>query len=212
MLGRAARERAYLEAVIDAILLCLAFGVAFTIRSAVALPYVDPGKTIDFTSHAWLLLVTLPAFWFLATNSGLYDHGRQWTRGAYLVALVKPFLYLTVFLGAFIFLVKAKAFSRVVFFLFVFFGFLFVAGMRLLLRALSRWRGRDDASTRRVLIVGAGEEAIDLRHRIESGLSGTTEVVGHLSTAGDGHRPPQAAPVSRQRRGPQADRRGAGRR
>lgn len=195
MLGRAARERAYLEAVVDAVLLCLAFGVAFTVRSEVSLPYLDPNRTIDFASHAWLLLVTLPAFWFLATGSGLYDHARQWTRGTYLVALVKPFLYLTVFLGAFIFLVKAKAFSRVVFFLFVVFGFLFVAGIRLVLSAVSRWRGGGEDSRRRVLIVGAGDEAVDLRKRIESGLSGTMVVVGHLTTLGDGPDPPDGRSV-----------------
>ena len=195
MLGRAARERAYLEAVTDAVLLCLAFGVAFTIRSLVSLPYLDSTRTIDFASHAWLLLVTLPAFWFLASSSGLYDHAREWTGGAYLLAIAKPFLYLTVFLGAFIFLVKAKAFSRAVFFLFVLFGFLFVAGMHLLLRAASRWSGRDDSSRRRVLIVGAGEEATDLRKRIESGLADTMVVVGHLTTDGDRQARSDAAPV-----------------
>ena len=53
MLSQQPRQTAYVRAVFDACLLCLAFVLAFSIRSYVPLPFFPPPSPLSFAAHFW---------------------------------------------------------------------------------------------------------------------------------------------------------------
>ena len=74
MLNQRMKERALLEATADAALLCLAFTLAFLVRSYGVVPFLEDQTTTrpDLASHVWLLFLSVPLFWVLGAQSKIY--------------------------------------------------------------------------------------------------------------------------------------------
>lgn len=184
MISQQPRQTVALLAVMDGLLLGLAFTAAFAVRAFAPLPALPPGYAISVPEHFWMLTVSLPLFWFLGAWTGHYDLSPLRSRASRIGAAAKSFAGLSALLAAAIFLFQAKSFSRAIFFLFVGLGFVFVVGTRLLLEAFHA-RGARRADTRRVLIVGAGPDAIEVVRRIEDHPELGMRVAGHLLGPGE---------------------------
>ena len=193
MLSQKAKETAYLKALVDALLLCTAFGAAFMIRSHVPLPFLEPPSLLSFSSHFWLLVIAVPLHWALTTKSRTDPTYARRAPLAILRGEALPFIYLGLLLATAIFLFQAKSFSRAVFFLFIALGFLLVVAERLFVKAGSRRAG--PSPDRNVLIVGLNHEALLIRGKIESRPEYHLRVVGHVSGPGETESDPRCAPV-----------------
>src|SRR5439155_11442455 len=119
MLKERAKEVAYLVALVDIVLVWVAFLVAYFVRFELAgawdptLPLLTPAKSL------WLPVLSMPTFYVLFAAAGVYASLRTrpvrdlpWLVG-------KPVALGGLFLGAVIFLVQAKYFSRSLFGLFL---------------------------------------------------------------------------------------------
>jgi exopolysaccharide biosynthesis polyprenyl glycosylphosphotransferase len=185
MLNQRVKERALVEATADALLLCLAFTLAYGIRSFITLPFMPaPDYPLDVGSHVWLLFLSVPLFWLLAAQAKLYLEPRPSTYAGLLLAVAQPLLYLSLMLGTAIFLFQAKAFSRAVFFLFIALAAILVVSGKLLLKAVGT-RLHRDIYQRNVLVVGLNEEATRIRAKIESQGHLGMRVVGQLAGPGE---------------------------
>lgn len=185
MLNQRARERAIVEATADAALLCLAFTLAFALRSFVPLPFTSaPAAPLDLLSHVWLLFLSVPLFWVLAAQSKIYLEPRPSTYLGLLRAVTQPLLYLSLMLGTAIFLFQAKGFSRAVFFLFLAFTAVLVVSGKLFLKAAGN-RTRGELYRRNILIVGQNAEATRIRTKLESQGHLGVQVVGQLAGPGE---------------------------
>ena len=181
MISQRAKQASYLFGLVDAMLLVLALFLAFGVRSLVPLPLLTDGLSIDLGTHIWLLTVGIPVYWLLATGQKLYDPAAMRGRASTVAALLWAFGYLTAFLGLAIFIFQVKTFSRAIFFLFLGIGFLLVAATRITLVWLSKRTGRDAEDLRKVLIVGTGPQAVEVRTKLEFHEELGMRVVGHLS-------------------------------
>jgi exopolysaccharide biosynthesis polyprenyl glycosylphosphotransferase len=161
-------------------LLVLALFLAIAVRSLVPLPLLADGVAIDLATHVWLLTVGIPIYWLLASSQRLYDASAMRGRASTVAALLWTFGYLTAFLGLAIFIFQVKAFSRAIFFLFLVLGFCLLGVTRVTLVWLSKRTGRDTADLRKVLIVGTGPEAADVRAKLADHGELGMRVVGHL--------------------------------
>jgi exopolysaccharide biosynthesis polyprenyl glycosylphosphotransferase len=175
-----ARQTAYLLAFSDAMLLVLAFSSAFAVRALVKLPILNDGLRIDFSSHAWVLTLGIPLYWLLAWGNKLYEAPTLRSRVSTLIGLLTVTVYLSGILGLAIFIFQAKSFSRAVFFMFLGFGLVYLAVARLVLVTFSGRAGAEASDVRRVLIVGTGPEAMDIRAKLEGHPEFVMRVVGHL--------------------------------
>jgi exopolysaccharide biosynthesis polyprenyl glycosylphosphotransferase len=161
-------------------LLVLALFIAFGVRSLVPLPFLTDGLTIDLGTHVWLLTVGIPVYWWLAWAQRLYDPAAMRGRASTVAALLWAFGYLTGILGLAIFIFQMKTFSRAIFFLFLFLGFVLLAATRVTLVWLSKRTGHSTDDLRNVLIVGTGPEAVEVRTKLKAHQELGMRVVGHL--------------------------------
>jgi len=181
VISQRAKQAIYLFGLVDAMLLVLALFLAFGVRSLVPLPLLTDGLSIDLGTHFWLLTVGIPVYWLLATGQKLYDPAAMRGRASTVAALLWAFGYLTAFLGLAIFIFQVKTFSRAIFFLFLAIGFVLVAATRLTLVWLSKRTGRDAEDLRKVLIVGTGPEAVEVRTKLDLHEELGMRVLGYLS-------------------------------
>jgi exopolysaccharide biosynthesis polyprenyl glycosylphosphotransferase len=185
MFSPQAKQAGYLLALIDGLLLVLAFYLAFAFRALVPLGFLEDGSALDLSAHVGLLFLAVPVFLLLATAFGVYDPSRITGRAELAGALARVFLYTLALLGTAVFLFQLKAFSRAVFFLFLCFAFFLVSTVRLSLFALDRRRRRAPGDQRSVLIVGTGSEATDIRRKLDSHPEFSMRVTGHLLGPGE---------------------------
>ena len=185
MLNQRMKERALVEAIADAVLLCLAFTLAFVVRTSTMIPFLDaPTPRPELASHVWLLFLSVPLFWVLGAQSKIYLEPRPTSYLGLLWAVLQPLIYLALMLGTAIFLFQAKGFSRAVFFLFLGFTAVLVVSGKMLLKAIGH-RSRTDLYRRNILIVGVNEEATRIRAKIESQQHLGFQVVGQLAGPGE---------------------------
>jgi len=189
------RENDHTLAVLDALLLCIGFSLAFTIRTAWPIPGLDPTRIPEFSAHFWLLALGVPLYLTIARATGLYPSPRASRLYESLRAIFKTFTYMSLVLGTAIFLFQAKTYSRMVFGLFLLISFGLIAGVRMMLAALAPWTRRDSVWSRRLLIVGAGPEAASIRSTIESFGDRSMTILGHLTDADDAPVNPGAGPI-----------------
>lgn len=176
-----ANQDTYLEAILDGVLICLALALAFSIRSLLRLPLLQPDIGLDFLAHFWIVPLAVPLFWTFAASSGLYG---SWMRSSWmdlLLRVTRPFLYLSLLMGTAIFLFQAKTFSRGVFFLFLALAFLFIAGSRMLLKALGPWTRGSERQHSRLLIVGTRSDAAEVCRHLEQHPEYGYEVTGFVA-------------------------------
>ena len=177
MLSQQAKQTAYVRAVFDACLLCLAFALAFAIRSHVPLPFAPPPSPLSFFAHFWLLAIAVPLFWALS----LHDRRHHDSCAAEILRSVAvPVVYLGLLLGTAIFLFQAKSFSRAVFFLFLLLGLVLLSAERVARRFFAPGLDSRRDALRSVLIVGLSEEAVAVAGTIESHPEYQMRVVGHV--------------------------------
>lgn len=185
MLNQRAKEDAYLIALLDSALLCLAFVIALMARIFIPILYKGSPAAIDISTHLWTVALGVPLFWILASHEGVYTSyaGRSYLRVLWSVAL--PFLYLSALMGLAIFLLQAKLFSRAVFFMFLGLGFCLIAAEKMILKSLAARPRRRAEDYRVLLIVGAGEEAVEVRRKLEASDEYGVCVVGHVLGPGE---------------------------
>lgn len=191
MLSQRSKETAYAEASLDGALFGLAFTLASVLRSRLDMPFFAPSPVTpeQFGPHLALALLAIPTFWTLAGRAGLYEPLR--TRGYLDIAwIVARSIALTgLLLGTTIFVLRVGPFSRAIFFLFLMFSFALVAGSKLLLRLAAHRMPSSDQAMRNVLIVGVGDEALDLRRRLEAHPEYALRVIGHVPGPSEAVRP-----------------------
>lgn len=195
MIGARGRQTAYVAALLDAVLLCAAFALAFAIRRFTPLPVLEQ-KTPDVAGHFWLLTMGVPVFLVIASAAGLYDPARIRSGSDAVSGLLKAFAGLALFLGTAIFVFQAKGFSRIIFFSFLALGIGLLGAGKAGLHAALRRSAAGERAGRAVLIVGTGPEAVEIRRRIEAHPEQGLRVVGHLRAAEEStEADPAAAPV-----------------
>jgi len=160
LLKERAKEVAAAVALGDMLLLCLSFFLAFEIRFWLFprwnpyLPLVDLGR------FSWLLLLAMPTFHLLLRLGGVYDSLRTRSLLDLLVLVAKPVAMGGLFLGAVIFVLQAKYFSRSLFGLFLALFYVLLLLEKVVLRWLQRVARRRGFNYRNVLIVGINEGAM----------------------------------------------------
>jgi exopolysaccharide biosynthesis polyprenyl glycosylphosphotransferase len=179
MLSQRPKQAAYVQGLVDVLLLCLAFAAAFHVRSNLPLPILGPPIPIAFATHFWMLAIVVPLYWALTRSDRPYAAHYEKALGLRQAAV--PYAYLGLLLGTAIFLFQAKHFSRAVFFLFLVFGFTLTTTARSLWRLGHRRLQPAAGSRKKLLIVGLGPDALQLRRKIESRPEYHIEVVGHLA-------------------------------
>jgi exopolysaccharide biosynthesis polyprenyl glycosylphosphotransferase len=180
VISQRAKQATYLLGLVDAMLLVLALFLAFAVRSLIPLPWLSDGLGLDLPTHTWLLTVGVPVYWLLAYGHKLYDTTALRGKASTAAALVWVFGYLTAILGLAIFIFQVKSFSRAIFFLFLGLAFLLVVLSRIAILWLGKHTGRDAADVRKVLIVGTGPEALDIRTKLQAHDELGMRIVGHL--------------------------------
>src|SRR5262245_22720573 len=161
-------------------LLVLALFLAFAVRSLIPLPWLSDGLGMDLNLHTWLLTVGVPVYWLLAYGHKLYDPTALRSKASTAAALLWVFGYLTAILGLAIFILQVKAFSRAIFFLFLLLGVILVTATRLAILWIAKHSGREAADVRKVVIVGTGPEALEMRAKLEAHTELGMRIVGHL--------------------------------
>ncbi|MDH3629104.1 MAG: sugar transferase [Acidobacteriota bacterium] len=180
MLGQEARQSEYLQSILDGLLLCLAFFLAFVTRSYGPLLYQERPEVLDLFAHIWLLALAVPMYWALDRRVRRPAPGGTRPLLVVIRRVTKPFLYQALFLGTTIFLLQAKSFSRAVFFMFLGYG--------LVLLVIAHWIGfhagrRKNARAdrkRHLLVVGVGHDAMAMRRLLDTHPEFRLRVVGHL--------------------------------
>jgi len=190
MFSERARQRTFLLAVLDAVLLTASFGCALAIRTQLDLPGFRKGFEAAPGEHIPVFLLSVPLFWVAASAAGLYrgDLVRLGPRSV-VSAGIRTFAYLTAVLGTAIFVFQAKGFSRGVFVLFLTLASVAVVGVRVAMVRRSRRPSNARAGHRTALIVGTGDAARDVRRKIEDHPEYALRVLGHLAVPGEPHPP-----------------------
>ena len=182
MLSQRSKETSHSEAVLDGALFGLAFCLAFALRTRLDLPvFVLPVEQQHLAPHLTIALLAIPTFWILAGRVGLYEPLRS--KGYFEIAwLVARSIALTgLLLGTTIFVLKVAVFSRAIFLLFLAFAFALILGAKLVLRFSATRAPVPGGSLSKVLIVGTGPQALDIRRRLETRPEYHLDVVGHVT-------------------------------
>ncbi|HLB59243.1 MAG TPA: sugar transferase [Bdellovibrionota bacterium] len=183
MFYQQAKEKIYLVALEDAILLCTAFALSFILRSSL-LPLISFLPPLELASHLWLLFLALPLFGVFGSKCGLYQIS-SFHSVTIIWRVFKTTFYAGLFLGTAIFFFKAETVSRAIFLLFLFNSFLFLSMARIFHHYLAL-RGRDPLiSKKQVLIVGISQEAFSIHTALKSQPGQYLQVVGHLLGPGE---------------------------
>jgi exopolysaccharide biosynthesis polyprenyl glycosylphosphotransferase len=180
MLDQNAKQLAYKVAIADAVALIAGFSIAFSLRALGPLPIVGTPSEPVLSEHIWMLFLSVPLFWMLASQKGLYDQIATPTDLVELVlAVLRPIIYLTLLLGTAVFAFQAQTFSRTLFILFMGLSLLFVVGIRLFLK-MRFAIGNRGSFRRRVLIVGVNEDARTMGRKIDSDPTSYHQLVGYV--------------------------------
>ena len=185
MLSQEARQSEYVQSIIDGLLLCLAFLLAFATRSYGPLLYQQRPEVLDLFAHIWMLALAVPIYWALDQRVRRPAPGRRRPFLSVLIRVARPFFYNALFLGTTIFLIQAKSFSRALFFMFLGYGFLLLVTARWVgYYAERRSTSRSDR-LRHVLVVGVSTEAVLMRQLLDDHPEYRLRVVGHVRSVND---------------------------
>jgi exopolysaccharide biosynthesis polyprenyl glycosylphosphotransferase len=144
----------------DALLVCVSFVVAYWIRT-ILLPLRYPElPDLQLANFIWILFVAIPLYLLLFRFAGLYDASRTKPLFEISLAIGKPIFLGALFLGAFIFLVQAKYFSRSLLGLFLAVAYLAILSERIVIRVSQRFLRRRGFNYRTVLVVGINESGL----------------------------------------------------
>ncbi len=184
MLKERAKEISLLVAVVDALLVGVSFLLAYFLRFHV-LVLGDPGPpALTLGRTLWLALVSVPTFYILFAWSGLYGSLRTKAIHELPLTVAKSVALGGLFLGAVIFLVQAKYFSRGLFGLFLIIHCLLVLSEKLAIRSLQRHVRRKGFNYRTVLVVGINEQGMRIADSLREHREFGFKVVGMLNGHG----------------------------
>lgn len=181
MLNQPAKERVYLVAILDSVLLIISFLSAFLLRRYLLITYIPTPYGVNLVYHIWLLIFAMPLFWVVGNQAGLYQIYSPRTVYGILWRTFRTIGTLGLILGSLIFLLKAKEVSRVLFFLFCIESFISVSIARIALKIFIEHKIKQKHFLKRVLIVGTNPKAITLRRIIESHPQEGLSVIGHIT-------------------------------
>jgi exopolysaccharide biosynthesis polyprenyl glycosylphosphotransferase len=160
MLKERAKEVAASVALCDMILLCFSFFAAFLIRFRL-LPQWSPDlQEADLSHFLWLLFLSIFTFHILLRMGGVYESLRTKSLLDIPLLVAKPIVLGSLFLGAVIFLLQAKYFSRILFGLFLVIFYVLIVVEKMLLRIFQQSARRRGFNYRNVLVVGVNESAL----------------------------------------------------
>ena len=174
MLSHRPKQSEYFRRGLESLLLVVAFFVSFHLRKYADLPFVDPEKSPNFSSHSWFIVLAIPLFWLISRSIQ-----RRSTTGL-LRQVTATFAWFGLALATSIFLFQARTFSRSVFFLFLAFSFAAVCGSRYLQRRIAASRLRTPNQWRNVLIVGNNPEARTFGTAIDGNPELGLRVIGYV--------------------------------
>jgi len=154
MIRRILNKKQMLQAVLDMILIVLAYTAAYLLKFEGHIDQYNMeliGKSLPL-----LIAIKISAFWIFGLYRGQWRFVGTWD----LLQLIKAILTSSVIsMGVFLFLYRFEGFSRIVFVNDAMLTFFFVGGARLLLRLFKEYfeRERERNHTTPILIVGAGD-------------------------------------------------------
>ena len=174
MLKERAKEVALLSALADMALVWPSFLLAYAVRFGLATIWSAGLPDLTLGHALWLAVVSMPCFYVVFAWSGLYSSMRTKAIRDLPLIVGKGVFFGGLFLGAAIFLVQAKYFSRSLFALFLTIHFLVILSEKIAIRISQRYLRRKGFNYRTVLIVGINEQGMRiadaLRENREFGL------------------------------------------
>ncbi len=184
MLKERAKEVAFLVSLTDMVLVWVSFALAFLARLTIAWLW-DPGLPDLTLGHAlWLPLVAMPVFYVLFAWSGLYGSLRTKSIREMPLMVGKAILLGGLILGAAIFLVQAKYFSRSLFALFLILHYALIVSEKLAIRVSQRYVRRKGFNYRTILIVGINEQGMRIADALRENREFGFKVVGMVNGYG----------------------------
>jgi len=175
---------------IDGMVVSLAYLVAFVLRRHIGLEFSGSGLpsisrlAVDssLTLHQYIafLFVAAPLWcWMLYTN-GVYRSMRTITYLRIFWVVCKAAFMTSLGFGAFLFLVKATAVSRLFFFLFAGISFILILAEKTALYLAAHHIRRRGRNYRRLLIVGTGRRAAEFVRKIKSHPEWGFQILGAI--------------------------------
>jgi len=159
MLKERAKELALLVALLDAVLVGVSFLLAYLLRFHLLVILNPTLPELSFGHTLWLPLLSIPTFYVLLAMGGVYDSYRTRPMKELPIRVGKPVALGGLFLGAVIFVVQAKYFSRSLFVAFLVIFYVLVLSEKVVIRLCQRYVRRKGFNYRSVLIVGINEGA-----------------------------------------------------
>ena len=184
MIKERAKEVALLVALSDGIVLCLAFVAALQLRSGLLARYYPSLHSLPASNYLWLLPVSIPTFCILFWVAGLYDSLRTKPLLDFPLMVLKPVALGALFLGAVIFFVQAKYFSRSLFGLFLGIFYVLTLAEKVAIRLAQMHVRRRGFNYRSVVIVGINEGALRIADELREKRDFGFKVAGLLNGYG----------------------------
>ena len=159
---------------VDACVIALAYGIALLLNGFFGVSH------ITLTKFGLALVFAIP-YWCLALYAnGMYQSLRTRTYLEILWAVLKSATITFLLLGTFIFLLKLQFMSRLFFLLFTGLTFLFIWLEKTAIFMSSHYIRRQGLNTRRLLIVGTGNRAVEFIKRSDQHPEWGFEILGAI--------------------------------
>lgn len=189
MLKHKAEQISVAVKILDLFICLIAFAGAYFFRSAVATQFHDSfwhvGTIGDLSSISWLLAASLIIHLAIYPYLGFYESIRQKTITALIFMITKAFVCEFFVLGTMVFLLQEKGTSRYLFLIFLALNYFLILSSRLsawVILSASRNKGYN---FRQILIVGTGQNALNVKNAIEANPRWGFVICGFLSTGRD---------------------------
>lgn len=166
--------------VADELSMTAAFLLAYEIRGIGGLSE-RYGPLAPFSNYAWLLLVILPLWGFLAYLFKLYESQRTRSLRFEIWNLLKTVFFGSLFLAALVFGLKEQIISRLFIAIFGMAAFVCLGAERILIRTLARSLRKQGYNYRNILIVGTGRRARELIRTIKEHKQWGLKITGIIS-------------------------------
>jgi exopolysaccharide biosynthesis polyprenyl glycosylphosphotransferase len=173
MLKEQAKLFTKIAIVIDAIAIVTAFVTAYYLRSAA-------GRLAGIEQYTWILLIVLPAWYFLLTYFGLYASLRIHSYPSLFAVVAKVHAVGAMVASSVIFLVDPHSFSRMLFGYFIILSVVLVCLEKAMLKLILSFIRRKGYNSRNILIVGTNEKSKYFAQLVKEHVSWGLRTVGFL--------------------------------
>jgi len=160
---------------LDAGILACVFFLAFYLRENASLfdslkflPLkrfvVDSPASVN--DYILVLLIIIPVWCFIFYINGMYRSMRTRLLGEFIWTVFKSFFFAILVFGAIVFIFKLTFISRLYFAIFVIVSLIAITGEKIALFWIMHYIRKKGFNNRRVLIVGTGQRAINIVHKV----------------------------------------------